>query len=338
MSADRVEPVRWGILPVSGIALRSFMPAVLRSTHARAVAVASRDPAKAAGFAATHGLARSYGGYDALLADKEVEAVYLSLPNAGHVEWAIRALEAGKHVLCEKPMDSDPHSVARAFDAADRAGRLLMEALMYRHHPDTTRLQACIEGGELGEIHTICAALSFTMPGTQNIRLSPQLDGGALMDVGCYAISGLRLLAGEPECVSGVAHTGPTGVDLRFTGFMKHRTGATTNFDCGLDLPSRSSIELTGTKGTLRALWPFFRPFFPHVDPPMIEIRVGLESRQLPLTDANPYVAQIDNFSRAIRGLDRPRIGRDDAIAQACVIAALRRSAADQSAWAMTGL
>jgi predicted dehydrogenase len=158
------------------------------------------------------------------------------------------------------------------------------------------------------------------------------------MDVGCYAISGLRLLAGEAERVSGIAHLGPTGVDLRFTGFMQHRSGATTNFDCGLDLPSRSVIEVTGTRGTLKAIWPFFRPFFPHIDPPMIEIRVGLESRTLPLTDANPYLAQIDNFSRAIRGLDRLRLGREDAVAQASVIAALRRSAANQSAWTTTGL
>jgi len=338
MSGECVDPVRWGILPVSGIAARAFMPAVLSSPNARAVAVASRDRAKADGFAASHGIARSYGSYAELLDDKDVEAVYLSLPNAGHVGWAIKALEAGKHVLCEKPMDSDPARVARAFDAAEGAGRLLMEAFMYRHHPDTAQLQACVAGGELGGIHTISAALSFTMPGTQNIRLEPQLDGGALMDVGCYAVSGLRLLAGEPERVSGVAHVGPTGVDLRFTGFMKHRSGPTTNFDCGLDLPSRSCIEVTGSKGTLKAIWPFFRPFFPHIDPPLIEVHVGLESRRLPLTDANPYLAQIDNFSRAIRGLERPRLGREDAFAQASVLAALRRSAANQGAWTVTGL
>jgi D-xylose 1-dehydrogenase (NADP+, D-xylono-1,5-lactone-forming) len=338
MSAERVEPVRWGILPVSGIAARAFMPAVAASTNAKAVAVASRERAKAAGFAATHGIAQVYGSYAELLADRDVEAVYISLPNSGHVEWTIRALEAGKHVLCEKPLDSDPENVARAFDAAHHAKRLLMEAFMYRHHPDTAQLQACIAGGELGEIHTACAALSFTMPGTQNIRLSRELDGGALMDVGCYAISGLRILAGEPERVSGVGHLGPTDVDLRFTGFMQHRSGVTTNFDCGLDLPSRSVIEVTGTRGTLRAIWPFFRPFFPHIDPPMIEVRLGLESRRLPLTDANAYLAQLDNFSRAIRGLERPRLGREDACAQASVIAALRRSAAHQSAWTATGL
>jgi predicted dehydrogenase len=314
------------------------MPAITGSGCARAVAVASRDLAKAQAFAASHGIGRALGSYAALLADQEVEAVYLSLPNAQHIEWAIKALEAGKHVLCEKPMAADPASVSQAFAAADRAGRLLMEAFMYRHHPDTAQLAACIAGGELGDLHHLRAALSFTMPGTHNIRLSTELAGGALMDVGCYAISALRLLAGEPANVSGLAHLGPTGVDLRFCAMLQMRSGATASFDCGLDLPARSFIEVVGTKGTLRADWPFFRPFFPHLDPPMIEVRLGLDSRRLVLTDANPYLAQIDNFSRAIRGLERPLLDRGDAIAQASVIGALCRSASSQGAWTATGL
>lgn len=337
MAAEDIKPVRWGLLPASGIATRAFMPAIAASGSARCVAVASRDLAKAQAFAASHSIARAHGSYAELLADNEVEAVYLSLPNSQHIEWTLRALEAGKHVLCEKPMDADPQCVARAFDAADRSDRLLMEAFMYRHHPDTAQLVACVASGELGEIHHVRAALSFTMPGTLNIRLSPELAGGALMDVGCYAISALRILAGEPERVSGTAQRGPSGVDLRFTGFLGLHSGAMASFDCGLDLPSRSFIEVVGAKGTLRADWPFFRPFFPHLDPPMIEVRVGLESRKLPLSDANPYLAQLDNFSRAIRGLARPLLGRADALAQARVIDALYRSASNQGAWTALG-
>lgn len=337
LKLDRTQPVGWGLLSTSGIAGRALAPAIAASPHATALAVASRDQARADAFAAGHDIGRAYGSYQALLADPNVEAVYLSLPNSEHVEWTIRALQAGKHVLCEKPMHLDPAEVERAFDAADRAGCLLMEAFMYRHHPDTAALFDCVRSGELGEVHHVRSALSFTLPGGDNIRLLPELHGGALMDVGCYAISALRMLAGEPEFVSGVAKTGPTGVDLRFTGFMRCPLGVTATFDCGLDLPSRSFIEVVGSLGSLRADWPFFRPFFPHLDPPKIEVRVGLDSRQLMLTDRNAYEAQVDNFSRAIRGLETPLLGRADAVAQAGLIDAFLRSAAGRSAWIETG-
>lgn len=338
MPVEIAQPVRWGLLAASGIAGRALAPALAASHHAEALAVASRDESRAAAFAESHRIARAYGSYGELLADQDVEAVYLSLPNSEHVDWSVRALRAGKHVLCEKPMHLDPAEVKRAYGAAEKAGRLLMEAFMYRHHPDTQALFDCVRGGELGEVHHVQSALSFTMPGNDNIRLRPELHGGALMDLGSYAISALRALAGEPEFVSGVAKLGATGVDMRFTGAMRCRGGATANFDCGLDLPSRSFVEVVGTQGTLRAIWPFFRPFFPHLDPPMIEVSVGLNRRRLELSDANAYVAQVDNFSRAIRGLDTPLLGRSDALSQATVIDALRRSAAKQCAWVATGL
>jgi xylose dehydrogenase (NAD/NADP) len=336
MKFQELNPVRWGLLAASSIATRAFVPAAEKSEYAVTHAVASRDPAKAEACASMHGLTRAHGSYDALLRDDDIEAVYVSLPNSLHVDWVIKALEAGKHVLCEKPMHRDPRQVARAFDAAERADRLLMEAFMYRHHPDTHQLMRCIASGELGDVHHVRAALSFTMPGSVNVRLVPELHGGALMDVGCYAVNALRMLCGEPDSVSGLEHIGPSGVDLRFAGFLQSQTGVSGFFDCGLDLPSRSCIEIIGTKGTVRADWPFFRPFFPHLDPPMIEVRVGLNSRRLPLSDDNPYVAQIDNFSRAIRGIGRPLLGRGDALAQSTVIDALRRSAAAQSQWIST--
>jgi D-xylose 1-dehydrogenase (NADP+, D-xylono-1,5-lactone-forming) len=341
MPPEPMRPVNWGLLAASGIARRALAPAIVASKYASALAVASRDAAKAAAFAGSHGVARAYGSYEALLADPDIEVVYVSLPNSEHVTWVVRALQAGKHVLCEKPMHRDRGEVERACDAADQAGRLLMEAFMYRHHPDTQAMFGCVSSGEIGDVHQARSALSFTMPGMpggNNIRTRPELHGGALMDVGCYAISVLRILAGEPEHVAGVSHRGATGVDLRFSAFMQCRNGATASFDCGLDLPSRSFVEVVGTKGTLRAEWPFFRPFFPHLDPPMIEVRIGLESRKLPLTDVNPYVAQVDNFSRAIRGLERPLLGRADALAQASVISALWRSADAQGEWVSTGL
>lgn len=333
MSNNASGKVGWGLLGASGIANRALAPAIAESAHGRLVAVASRDVAKAGTFAAKHAIARSYGSYQALLADEEVEVVYVSLPNSEHVTWAIRAVEAGKHVLCEKPMHCDPAEVRRLYDAAERANRIVMEAFMYRHHPDTQALFGCVGNGEIGEVYHARAALSFSMPLAGNIRLDPALHGGALMDLGCYAISALRILAGEPRRVSGFAHMGATGVDMRVTAFMECQQGATATFNCGMDLPGQSSLEVIGSKGILRAEWPFFRPFFPHIDPPKIEVRVGLESRLLPLTDANPYVLQVDNLSRSICGTERPLLGRSDACAQAKVIDALRRSMASQGEW-----
>jgi len=333
MTNSSSAKVGWGLLGASGIAGRALAPAIAGSGHGRLVAVASRDEAKASAFAGKHGIARSYGGYEALLADEEVEVVYISLPNSEHVTWAIRAVEAGKHVLCEKPMHCDPAEVVRLYDTADRAGRLVMEAFMYRHHPDTQTLFRCVANGDIGEIYHASAALSFSMPLAGNIRLDPALHGGALMDLGCYAISALRILAGEPQRVSGFAQLGPTGVDMRTTAFMDCRQGATATFNCGMDLPGQSHLEVIGSKGVLRAEWPFFRPFFPHLDPPKIEIRTGLDSKLLPLTDVNPYLLQVDNLSRAIRGGERPLLGRSDAHAQARVIAALRRSMASRGEW-----
>jgi len=323
MNSSAGTKVGWGLLGASGIASRALAPAISSSGHGRLVAVASRDRSKADAFASKHAIARSHGSYEALLADREVEAVYVSLPNSEHVTWAIRAVEAGKHVLCEKPMHCDPAEVARLYDAAERAGRLVMEAFMYRHHPDTQALFACVANGEIGDVCHARAALSFSMPLAGNIRLDPALHGGALMDLGCYAISALRILAGEPRRVSGFAHMAPTGVDIRTTAFMECQQGATASFNCGMDLPGQSCLEVIGSKGILRAEWPFFRPFFPHIDPPKIEIRIGLESRLRPLTDANPYVLQVDNLSRAIRGAVQPLLGRADAEAQARVIGAL---------------
>ena len=333
MSQQKKGKVGWGLLGASGIANRALAPAIIASSHGRLVAVASRDRAKADAFAARHTIAHAHAGYEALLADPDVEAVYVSLPNSEHVTWAIRAIEAGKHVLCEKPMHRDVSEVGRLYDAAERAGLLVMEAFMYRHHPDTQALFACVANGDIGEVYHARAALTFSMPLAGNIRLDPGLHGGALMDLGCYAISALRMVAGEPRRVSGFAHLGPTGVDMRATAFMECGQGAMATFTCGMDLPGQSCLEVIGSKGILRAEWPFFRPFFPHIDPPRIEIRVGLESRTLPLTDPNPYVLQVDTLSRAIRGEATPLLGRADATAQARVIGALRRSMDAQGAW-----
>ena len=213
-----MEAVRWGILSTARINA-AVIPPLRESPVSELIAVASRTQDRADTYARQWRIPRVYGSYDALLEDPDVEAIYISLPNGPHVEWSIRCLEAGKHVLCEKPLARDPAEVERAFDAADRAGLLLMEAFMYRHHPQTTRLVELVRAGTVGELRQIRASFSFQIEGA-NVRLEPDLAGGALMDVGCYCVSGSRLLAGEAESVSAYQVLGASGVDLRLTGTL----------------------------------------------------------------------------------------------------------------------
>src|SRR5581483_7748334 len=152
---------------------------------------------RAEAYAREWGIPRAYGSYEALLADPEIEAVYISLPNTLHCPWSIKALEAGKHVLCEKPMSRHPEEVEAAFDAAERAGRFLMEAFMYRHNPQTKRLKELVDGGAIGDLRLVRSVFSYGLFDEENIRLLTELEGGALMDVGCYCVSGSRLLGGE---------------------------------------------------------------------------------------------------------------------------------------------
>src|SRR5919107_1683599 len=190
-----MRAVRWGILSTARIAQRIVDGAEL-AENAELVAVASRDEARGRAYAAERGIPRVHTSYDALLADPEVDAIYNPLPNSLHVEWTVRALEAGKHVLCEKPLSRRAAEVDVAFDAAERAGRLLMEAFMWRFHPQTEELARLVREGAVGELRYVRAAFGFDLPDESNVRWLADLEGGALMDVGCYCVSGLRLVTG----------------------------------------------------------------------------------------------------------------------------------------------
>jgi len=183
-------------------------------------AVASRDATRAYAYARAHGIRRAHGSYDALLADDEIDAVYVSLPNSLHVQWATLALEAGKHVLCEKPLSRRAGEVEAVFELAGRDGLVLMEGFMYRHHPQTRVLTEAVASGTIGELRQINAAFCFLLDDPADVRLRPELDGGALMGLGCYCLSQARLLAGEPELVFGRRLVGPTGVDVRFGAML----------------------------------------------------------------------------------------------------------------------
>jgi D-xylose 1-dehydrogenase (NADP+, D-xylono-1,5-lactone-forming) len=316
-----LEPVRFGVLSTANIN-EKVLGGARASDRVEIVAVASREQDRADAYARANGIPRAYGSYDALLADPQLEAVYISLPNSLHVEWSVRALDAGKHVLCEKPLSRREADVERAFDAADRAGRLLTEAFMWRHNPQTAKLQELVGSGAIGEVRQIRAAFSFTLTDEQNIRLRADVEGGALMDVGCYCVSGARLLAGEPEAVFGMQVTGPTGVDVRFAGVLRFPNHVIAQFHCGLDLPAESRLEPVGSRGSivLRDPW--------HARKPGLEVRRDDASEWVDVELANSYRLELENLAAAIRGVGEPLLGRDDALGQARVIEALYRSAA----------
>ena len=315
------EPVRWGILSTAHIN-RLVIPPAQASEKVDLIAVASRDQARAAEYAQEWGIGRSYGSYEALLADADVEAVYISLPNSLHCPWSIRALEAGKHVLCEKPLSRRAAEVEEAFAVAERTGRLLMEAFMYRHNPQTRELKRLVQEGAIGNLRLIRAAFSFTMPEPENVRMRADVEGGGLMDVGCYCVSGCRLLAGEPEHVYGEQVIGPTGVDVVFAATMRFPGGVMGQFDCGLVLPDRDELEAIGDGGSLFLDDPW------HARQPLLELRRDGEVERIELERTDSYGLELDNLSDAIRGRAEPLLGRDDAIAQARVIEALYRAAA----------
>ena len=231
------------------------------------VAVASRSQAKAEEYAKEWEIERAYGSYEALLEDPDVDAVYISLPNTMHREWSVKSLEAGKHVICEKPFSRQPEDVEAAFDAAERSGRHLTEAFMYRHNPQTARLAELVREGAIGELRVVRTTFSYSLYDADNIRLRTDVDGGSLMDVGCYCVSGARLLAGEPESVTGHAYTGPSGTDWVFTGAMRFAGDVHALFDCGTSLPERDELEAVGTEGSLFLDDPW------HCNEPVIELR-----------------------------------------------------------------
>ncbi len=312
--------VRLGIVSTAHIN-RLVIPGAHASEKVELIAVASRERGRAEAYARTWGIERAYGSYDALLEDPDVEAVYISLPNTLHCEWSIRAVEAGKHVICEKPLTRHPADVEHAFDAAERAGRLLTEAFMYRHNPQTKRLVELVRRGAIGELRIVRSTFSYSLYDAENIRLRLDVEGGSLMDVGCYCVSGSRLLAGEPESVSGHAYIGPSGTDWVFAGAMCFPGDVLALFDCGTCLPNRDELEVVGTEGSLFLDDPW------HCRTPVIELRRDGGVELIELDPVDSYRLELENLSDAIHGEAPLLLGRDDAVAQARALESLHRSA-----------
>ena len=286
--------MRWGLLSTANI--NGKLLAGARGTdEATVVAVASRDRGRAEEFAREHGIERAHGSYEALLEDPDVDAVYNPLPNSLHVPWSVRALEAGKHVLCEKPLTRRPAEVEEAFAAAERAGRVLEEAFMWRHHPQTHRLRELLDEGAVGPLRMVKASFSFPLDGVSDIRMQAGLDGGSLMDVGCYCVSGCRLVAGaEPERVSAEQVVGGDDVDVAFAATLRFPGDVIGAFHCGFAVGRRHHLEAIGEEGSLFLADPW------HGRSPVIELRREDGVELIEIDDANPYTHELIDFARAV--------------------------------------
>jgi D-xylose 1-dehydrogenase (NADP+, D-xylono-1,5-lactone-forming) len=306
--------VRWGILGTGGINER-FLAHVREAPNAEFVAVGSRNAGRARAFAGRYSLARAHGSYEALLADPEVDAVYICLPNGLHHEWTMEALAAGKHVLCEKPYSRHAADVIEAFDAADAAGLHLMEGFMWRHTPQARRFVELLP--EIGDLQAIRATFSFRIADREDVRLRPDLDGGSLMDVGCYCISGIRLAAGrEPDRVHAEQFVGESGVDERFAGLLHFGGDVTGTLVAGFH-SSHASLEAIGERGSL---------LLPDAWTGTAQALL-LEGREVRVEPQDPYRLEVENLSAAILGEGEPLLGRADALGQASTIEALYAAA-----------
>ncbi len=316
--------LRWGILSTANIGRAAVIPAIQASRNGRVMAVASRDAARAAAFAAQAGIPTSLGSYDALLADPAIDAVYIPLPNSLHHSWTIRAAEHGKHVLCEKPLALTPDECLEMEAAARANGVQLMEAFMYRFHPRTTRVVELVRAGAIGQLKAIRSTFTFRLTRPDNIRLRPELGGGALMDVGCYCVNVSRTIAGtEPTHVQAWAEWTPSGVDGRLVGTLFFPDNVTAQFDCALNLERREWFEAAGTDETLRVT----AAFLPGTGPVPIERHRGRNLTNEPIPGADEYQTMVEHFADAALSGAPPRYPATEAAANMAVITALYRSA-----------
>jgi predicted dehydrogenase len=249
--------VRWGLVSTANIN-RRVIPVIQDSDQGVLAAVASRDISKAAAYAAKWNIPSAFASYESMLASDEVDAVYISLPNHLHAEWSIKALEAGKHVLCEKPFAISMEEVDRMIEAADRTGLVLAEAFMYRHHPQSKIVGQWLAEGRLGEVLRISSVFNFSGMEPGNVRLNPEWGGGSLWDVGVYPVSLAQyVMGGPPKWVFGDQWLGESGVDMGFVGQMRYEGRRMAQIACSFYTPFHARAEITGTEGTLTLQRPF---------------------------------------------------------------------------------
>ncbi len=319
------DPIRIGILGAARIAPMALVRPAREVRGVSVTAVAARDAARAQKFASKHGIPRVLPTYDALVSDPQVDAVYNPLPNSLHCEWSVRALQAGKHVLCEKPLASNAAEAQQMAEAAQRAERVLMEAFHWRYHPLAARMKAIIDSGELGAIQHIETHFCIPLPFPRDIRYQLALAGGATMDTGCYAVSILRFLAGaEPQVMRAEARLSSPGVDRYMAADLRFPDGRTGHITCALLSATlvRASARVRGDRGEMSV----FNPIAPHLYH-RLRVRNEIGTRVERLRGDATYTHQLRAFAAAVRNGRNLPTGPEDAIANMRVIDAIYTAA-----------
>jgi xylose dehydrogenase (NAD/NADP) len=325
--------MRWGVISTAAIN-DLVLPAFARSEHAELAAVASRDLDRARRYASEHDIPAAYGTYDEMLADESINCVYISLPNGLHGQWVQAALEAGKHVLCEKPLTPTADEAASLFELADQRGRLLMEAFMYRHHPQTLQAGALVREGAIGTPRVVRSWFHFTVEDpTVDVRYRKDLAGGALRDVGCYCVSlSNYLFDAAPAAVSAVATLAESGVDEQLAASMSYAGGGIATFDCGIQAPLHIGVAVLGTDGVLGIP----TPWYPHLPPMKLLVTRGDVTEEIEASGDDSYFLEIENFIAAASGEAAARVTPEETLRNLDTIDRLVRAASlDQPPRAM---
>jgi predicted dehydrogenase len=292
--------MRWGVISTGWVA-RTFLNALRDSESEQVVAVASRDAERAAATAADFGIARAYGSYAELLADAEVEAVYIGLPNSMHAEWAIAAARAGKHVLCEKPLAVSGAEAESMFAAAREQRVWLMEAFMYRFHPQTLKVRELIASGAIGQPQLVRSAFTFNVTDPRNVRLSAELAGGALRDVGCYPVNFARMIAGTaPSGVAAVARWAASGVDETLSATLEYPNGLIAQIACSLAASRNHSAQVIGSEGAIEIEQAFTPPLDRATTIQLRRGSRGVDLETIEIAPANHYRLEAEAFGRLV--------------------------------------
>jgi predicted dehydrogenase len=319
--------LRWGILGTARIN-RRLVPVFRTSKRGHLTAIASRDLARATAQAREYGIPRAVQGYQALLDDPSIDAVYIPLPNTEHVPWTLAAIAAGKHVLCEKPLALDPHDIDRIAVAAAAAKVVVEEGFMYRHEPQTSKIVSLVNDGAIGTIRAVVSGFTFALDATANIRLNAALGGGSLWDVGCYPVSYTQLFAAhEPKMVFGTAHWTESGVDDEFMGMLRFEQGLTANIYAGFRAEYRTWLEILGSSGAITVPNPF-RPGALET----IELERGGKIEHIDIAGSpGIFINEVADFERAVLDGAPTVVSLAESRQTASTLAALYAAAAEQS-------
>lgn len=316
------KTLNWGLLSTARIN-RAVIPPLRASKRNQLLAVASRSQELVDAYAAEWKIPRAYGSYDELLADTDIDVIYNPLPNHLHAEWTVKALEAGKHVLCEKPLALSVAEVDAITGAAKTHGSVVAEAFMYRHHPQTLKVHEMVASGLLGTLKLLRGSFSFMLDREGDIRLDPAMGGGSIWDVGCYPISYMRAIVGaEPVEVFGWQVTGPTGIDETFVGTLNFSEEVYGQFDSSLVIPFHAYMEIVGSEATL--IVP--TPFKPGLNEKIFLVRDG-KTETIKMKGQELYLGEVEDLADAILMGNPPRVTLEDSRANVATITALLESA-----------